>query len=138
MHPGQCPAPFTYHECWLNSLTLAISTNAGRSYSHSANPPSHLVATAPYQFNPGDGPYGYFEPSSIVKRADGYYYSLMRVEQSGVQPEGACLLRPTISASRPRGGPGREPVSASVPTTPTPSPRRIRPTTRASGSPISR
>src|SRR6185295_12079049 len=61
-HPGQCPAPFMFKDCWLNSVTLAISTDAGLSYSHSANPPSHLVATAPYQWNPGDGPYGYFEP----------------------------------------------------------------------------
>src|SRR6185312_10075443 len=30
---------------------------------------------------------------SIVKRPDGYYYALMRVEAHGVQPEGTCLLR---------------------------------------------
>jgi hypothetical protein len=79
-------------KCWENSITLAKSVNSGDSYSHAA-PPGHLVAASPYQYRAGDGPYGYFAPSNIVRRADSYYYALVKTETVRDQVFGACLIR---------------------------------------------
>jgi hypothetical protein len=62
--------------CWLNSITLATSTDAGASYEH-APAPQHRVATFPYRYAPNKGPMGYFMPSNIVER-EGWHYALIR------------------------------------------------------------
>jgi hypothetical protein len=62
--------------CWMNSITLATSTDAGASYEH-APPPEHRVATFPYRYAPNTGPIGYFMPSNIVDR-DRWHYALVR------------------------------------------------------------
>jgi hypothetical protein len=98
-HPGRCSAG-QYHPCWFNSLTYAVSRDGGRTY---ARPPvsSRLIATVPYQYEPGTGPYGIFQPSNVVRNeADGYYYVLVRGELYKDQPRGTCLLR-TRDLSRP-------------------------------------
>jgi hypothetical protein len=62
--------------CWLNTITLARSTDGGASYTH-APAPDHRVATFPHPFVPNTGPVGYFMPSNIVAR-DRWYYALVR------------------------------------------------------------
>jgi hypothetical protein len=93
-HPGQCPSG-EYFECWYNAVTLAVSTDGGASFEH-AQPPTHLVASIPYQYAPDSGPAGVFQASNIVHNAaDGYYYALIRVQRYRAQPQGTCLMRTT-------------------------------------------
>lgn len=93
-HPGQCPSG-EYFECWYNAVTLAVSNDGGESYDH-ARPPTHLVASIPYRYEPDSGRTGLFQPSNIVYDAtDGYYYALTRVEQYGAHPRGTCVMRTT-------------------------------------------
>ncbi|MBI3952211.1 MAG: hypothetical protein HY314_17315 [Acidobacteria bacterium] len=63
-HRGQCPSG-DYGKCWVNSVTFAKSTDGGRTYSH-APAPNHLVASAPYKYEPDTGPWGIFSPSNII------------------------------------------------------------------------
>jgi Tol biopolymer transport system component len=88
LYQSGCPSNFA---CWLNSITSAVSTNSGLTYTQ-ATAPSHLVAATPYTFTK-DGPHGYFNPSQIVRAADGYYYAMIRAVATGVQQLGTCLMR---------------------------------------------
>ncbi len=98
-HPGGCPVR-QYHPCWYNTITLAASTDGGNTYAQ-APAPTHLVASVPYTYAPGKGPYGLFAPSNIVHNPkDNYYYTLVKAEQFGEQPRGTCVLR-TRDLSRP-------------------------------------
>jgi hypothetical protein len=91
-HPNRCPSG-QYRDCWFNTITFGVSTDAGDSYHH-APPPAHLVATLPYPYAPGEGPAGFFGPSNIVYHpGDGHYYVLFRVEETGAQPWGVCVMR---------------------------------------------
>jgi hypothetical protein len=90
-----------YTKCWYNSITLATSTDQGASYTHTS-PPSHRVATVPYQYVADTGPYGVFEPSNTIYTqrpgdSQPYYYTMVRVEDypkdSPVQQNGACVMR---------------------------------------------
>jgi hypothetical protein len=91
-HPGQCPAPYIWKECWTNALTLGVSTDGGDSYSHTAGP-SHLVASIPYTYAPSVDAYGMFDPTNIVKKSDGYYYVMAKQEDLHYRTSGTCLLR---------------------------------------------
>jgi hypothetical protein len=62
--------------CWLNTITLATSTDGGASYSH-APAPGHRVATFPFAYAVNTGPMGYFMPSNIVEHG-GFYNALLR------------------------------------------------------------
>lgn len=89
-HPGRCPSG-RYLNCWYNAITLARSTDGGRSYRQ-APPPRHLIAAAPYRYRPEIGVAGVFTPSNIVTGPDGAHYALVRVrDPSGMR--GTCLLR---------------------------------------------
>lgn len=77
--------------CWHNTITSAVSTNSGQTFTHRAAP-GHAVATLPYQFTK-DGPHGYFTPSNIVRKGDGYFYSMFRAQPKGAQQMGTCLMR---------------------------------------------
>jgi hypothetical protein len=77
--------------CWYNSITSAISTNSGATFTQAAAP-NHLVATIPYQFAQ-DGPNGYQTPSNIVRAGDGYFYAMFRAESKSAQLAGTCLMR---------------------------------------------
>jgi hypothetical protein len=91
-HPGACPSG-EYLKCWYNAITLAQSTDGGRTFTHAA-PPRHLVATVPYRYEPDAGPFGLFQPSNIVRKAgDGYYYALIRAEAYEAQRGGTCVMR---------------------------------------------
>ena len=83
-----CPS---YGACWWNSLSLAVSTNSGATFTHAAQP-AHLVAAVPYQFTK-TGPHGYFTPSNIVRTGDGYFYTMFRAQPNGAQQLGTCIMR---------------------------------------------
>jgi len=91
-HPGQCPQN-DYLSCWDNSITLAVSTDGGKTYTEALQPPSHLVARFPYPYDPGAGPEGFRGPSNIIKGKDGYYYSFFNVSEYGTQKQWVCLMR---------------------------------------------
>lgn len=91
-HPGQCPQN-DYFPCWDNSITLAISTDGGKSYDEALSPPSHLVARFPYPYKAGAGPEGFRAPSNIIKGQDDYYYSFFNVSEYGTQKQWVCLMR---------------------------------------------
>jgi hypothetical protein len=79
-------------KCWQNALTLATSTNGGSTFSHTT-PPTHLVAGAPRQWERGNGPLGFFQPSNVVRGQDGWHYVMSRVMGPAPQPHGSCLMR---------------------------------------------
>jgi hypothetical protein len=91
-HPGRCPGG-SYFECWYNSVTLARSTDGGRSYSHQATP-RQLVAAPSRPYEAGIGPTGVFNPSNIVTGPDDALYALARVRAPD-GTHGTCLLRTT-------------------------------------------
>jgi len=90
--PCQCPSG-DYFKCWYNTITFAKSTDMGRTYSHS-EVPNHLVACAPYRYEPDTGPWGIFNPSSIVYNPrDGYYYVMLHLEKRFLQELGTGVMR---------------------------------------------
>ncbi len=87
-------------KCWRNSITLATSADGGASFAS----PGALVASSPYRFSSGSGPYGYFRPTNIVRAADGNYYTTVRTiptQSTPAQPDGVCLMR-TNDLANPR------------------------------------
>ena len=114
-HQGQCstqgrpsrpklstiPAEGFNPGCWYNSITVATSTDKGYSFTH-VTPPAQLLASVPYVYAESNAAYGYFEPSNIVKKSDGYFYFVFRAETYGAQQIGVCEARsktPTNPAS---------------------------------------
>lgn len=89
-HPGQC-ASGIYLKCWYNAITLAVSSDGGRTYLD--QPPPRIVATVPNRYVSDDGPIGIFNPSNIVRNGrDGYYYALVRLNIRD-STFGDCLIR---------------------------------------------
>jgi hypothetical protein len=88
-HPGHCPER-AYYPCWYNAITLARSSDGGRTYRQ-LRPPRQLVAASSRRYRHGIGPTGIFAPSNLIKRGR-YFYALVRVREPG-QPPGDCLLR---------------------------------------------
>jgi len=91
-HPGMCPQD-EYFPCWDNSITLAVSSNAGRTYEWALEPPAHLVARFPYPYLAGAGPEGFRSPSNIIKGKDGYFYNFFHVSEYNTQEQWVCLMR---------------------------------------------
>ena len=91
-HPGRCPSG-EYFTCLDTSLTMAISTDGGDSYSEIAQPPDHLVATLPYPHNPDGVPSGLRTPSNILRAQDGYFYVFSNVSDYWTQQQWVCLMR---------------------------------------------
>jgi hypothetical protein len=91
--PGQCPLfQNDSTKCWYNAITFGTSTDKGYSFTHAA-PPGHLLASVPYKYAQWGSPYGYFSPSNIVKKSDGYYYFMFQAQEYGAQQIGACEAR---------------------------------------------
>jgi hypothetical protein len=88
---GQCASTVYDPKCWFNAITLAVSTDAGKTYvDHS---PPRLVEGVPYRYVAGEGATGVFTPSNIVQNPrDGYYYTLAYVNLRDSYI-GNCLLR---------------------------------------------
>jgi len=86
--------------CWYNSVTYAVSSDGGRTFTK-PNAPDHVVAPAPNawvppSFVPSDyAAEGYFAPSNLVRGPDGYYYSLMNSipDKSNMSVRGICAIR---------------------------------------------
>jgi hypothetical protein len=95
--PG-CVTPGGRNEvthCWMVALTSTISTDGGFSFRHTAPPPGHLVANAPYPYDPNHSEFGYGDPSGVFKhRTDGFYYmaAASRTPHLGVMA-GTVLMR---------------------------------------------
>jgi hypothetical protein len=85
--------------CIYNSVTLAVSRNGGRTFSHVSVPPAHLVASLPYKYYRGKTSHGLFTPTNII-RHDGFYYVMVRLKLSETE-RGMCVLR-TKEISNPR------------------------------------
>ncbi len=84
-----CPSG-EYMECWYNAVTFAKSTDGGATYTH-ATAPGHLVACAPYEYEPDSGAWGLFGPSNIVYNPkDGYFYAMSHMEPSTSCSRKAC------------------------------------------------
>jgi hypothetical protein len=90
-HPGRC-ASGSYYRCWYNAITLARSTDGGRSYHPARQPPHHLVAGPSFRYRSDLGSRGVFGPSNIVAGPDGAFYALVRVRDLAGQ-RGVCALR---------------------------------------------
>lgn len=88
-HAGRCPE-HSYFRCWYNAITLAESSDGGRSYRQ-ARSPRQLIAGAAYRYRHGVGPVGVFAPSNLVRRKN-YFYALVRVRDPA-RPSGNCLIR---------------------------------------------
>ena len=67
-----------------SSVTLLASHDGGSSWQHARQPPEHIVATAPFKYNPAwqepayspAAAYGFRSPSNIVE-AGGMYYAFI-------------------------------------------------------------
>ena len=82
-------------DCWMVALTSTVSTDGGYTFQHTAPPPGHLVANAPYPYAPGHSEFGYGDPSGIFRhRSDGHFYmsATSRTRHEAVLP-GTVLLR---------------------------------------------
>jgi hypothetical protein len=101
--PTCVPDPSAGSLCWYNSITYFVSTDDAYSFVK-PDAPAHVVAPAPYAWvaptpdtppqDDGGFQEGYFQPSSIVRGADDYYYFTMRATPSYLIPAGgSCLVR---------------------------------------------
>lgn len=88
-HEGRCPEQ-SYYPCWYNAITLARSSDGGRTFRQ-ARSPRDLVASSSHRYHHGIGPAGVFAPSNLLKRGK-YFYALVRVRDPG-RPSGDCLIR---------------------------------------------
>jgi Bacterial Ig-like domain (group 2) len=88
------------NSCWYNSITYAVSTDSGHTYTQAATP-AHILAPAPELWDPTGTPppYGYFNPTNIVHAADNYYYSIFIGNRRSGQG-GLCVMR-TLDLSDP-------------------------------------
>ncbi len=100
--PPDCSAGMGDQDCWMASITSAISTDDGETYIHTPAPPDHLVAALPYRYERDWGAQGYQNPSNIIfNPTDGHYYAMFNVRsdpQSAPgrfrdQEVGECVIR---------------------------------------------
>jgi len=94
---GPAPCPSNRHDmCTLISLTSAVSTDGGRTYTQ-ASPPGHMLANFPAPYDPG-WMRAIWQPSNIVRHpTDGYYYVLIQYDEHSADyttnAQGMCLIR---------------------------------------------
>jgi len=95
--PGQCPSG-DYLTCLDTSITMAKSTDGGRTFQDIAEPPNHMVATMPYVFNDQGVPSGLRQPSNIIEGPDGYFYVYTNISDypetlGEFPPQWVCVMR---------------------------------------------
>jgi hypothetical protein len=94
-----CPLPPNGDttKCWYNGITLETSGDSGGFFTHSTVP-SHLVASLPYTWVDGTGPYGIFSPSNIIRKQpdDGHLYVIVRAKEAG-KSDISCMMRTQAS-----------------------------------------
>jgi hypothetical protein len=91
-----------------SSVTLLTSHDGGQSWQHSRRPPGHIVATAPFKYDPAwqepvyspVAAYGFRSPSNIVQSGGMFYAFVTSGWTNGPaaapvhgQAMGACLMR---------------------------------------------
>jgi hypothetical protein len=94
-HSGQCDPSLQGGDrlvCVYYSVAAARSTDGGSTYTRRPAP-LDMVAMSPYQYSPTSGAAGYFTPSNVVYRPDGYFYVMVGTPAYKAQPVGTCLLR---------------------------------------------
>ena len=82
--------------CTLISLTSAVSTDGGKTFTQPPAP-EHLLANFPYQYDPL-WMRAIWQPSGIVKSPkDGYYYALIQYDEHNASytsgGKGMCVMR---------------------------------------------
>lgn len=89
---ASCETRERSRNCWHNVITVARSTDGGRSFE--LPPPERRVfASVPEGFDPkADETMGFMTTSNIVA-FDGYYYVFIHATGSKAQRRGNCLLR---------------------------------------------
>ncbi len=92
-YPGLCFAEEFWLKCCFFATTLAVSTDSGASYHHPVTPPGHLVAAVPKRYEPDSGIFGICVPTNIVKKQDGYYYSIVIYDNRPENKVWPCLIR---------------------------------------------
>jgi hypothetical protein len=93
-HPGMCPTR-DYFDCLDTSLTLAVSTDSGMTYTEIEAPPGHMVARLPHPYAESAGPFGIRSPSNIIRGPDGYFYAFTNLSQYDTQLQWTCAMRAT-------------------------------------------
>lgn len=84
--------------CWYNAVTQAVSNDGGRTFQQAAAP-NHVAAALPIPWSAvalrgAPPPYGYFSASNIVRRSDGFFYSMfMAIRSPSDSAQGTCLMR---------------------------------------------
>ena len=93
--------PSPANPCWYNSITYAVSTDGGHSFSKPGGP-AHVVAPAHEVWTPPATPQphgfvsliGYHGPGNIVRGPDDYYYALILLTPSQYDASTVrCLMR---------------------------------------------
>ena len=92
LHESQCPQNDSF-ACLYNTITSMVSRDGGATYEYFPAPPGHLIASLPYPYEAGAGPYGLRQPSNIVKARDGYYYVFLNSAAYRSDEQHACLMR---------------------------------------------
>ncbi|MBA3384312.1 MAG: hypothetical protein H0T20_06630 [Actinobacteria bacterium] len=93
LHPGRCAG--SYDACLYNSITAAVSNDAGASWQHVA-PPAHLIAAHQRPYVPLSSALGAFRPSNLFRNPkDGYVYAFLQqiAEPGSHLTRGVCLMR---------------------------------------------
>lgn len=91
-HDNCAAAPGEHFECWYNTITLAASTDGGRTFTRGRTPPEHFIAGWPTVYEAGTGPYGVFSPSNIIEK-DGYYYAIIKTQKQYLLNQWPCMMR---------------------------------------------
>lgn len=85
---------------FVTGVTLMVSLDGGRSWSHARAPPAHIVAVFPFAWNASlgatYGTLGFRSPSGILRAADGFYYASVTAlwgSSALGQQAGACMMR---------------------------------------------
>jgi hypothetical protein len=91
--PGLCETPSKNANCWWNTITFAQSNDGGESFTE-PTPPSNLVASLPYRYEPANqmGAHGYYQPTNILK-VGMFYYAMINDWPYKEQKYGPCLIR---------------------------------------------
>ena len=115
-HPGRCPSG-EYLKCWYNAITLARSTDGGRTFTHARRRRATSSRASRTGTSPTPAPTACSSrATSSAGREDGYYYALIRA--AGVPARsgsGTCVMRTaTLGPTRLLARVGRQRVRRQV------------------------
>jgi hypothetical protein len=90
--PDQCETGERLR-CLDTSFTLAVSDDAGATFSDIAPAPNHLIATFPSQYDDDGVPSGIRQPSTVIKGPDDYFYLHGNISAVPDQRQWICAMR---------------------------------------------